>query len=458
MKRLLPVIALTGVAVLGAGVYLVRSGDELPRVEVAEVAGGEVVEVVEAPGNIAARASATSSAPADAVVEAVLVRDGEPVTRGQVLVRLASDSAQERLRSAEAAAANAAASRVEVPRADLSPLQESLDAAAQASFQAGYDAAALLSDPAQRAAAEQRVEEAEQRYWANADAARDAVGQANTGAGSLEGALNAVGGAQRAQAAAAVTSARGVVDALTVVAPLDGVVTLGGGAAPGGGGGGGAGLGDLVGQLPEELQGQAEGLLGGGGAAAPQTTATGLSVGQAVSTGAPLLTVTDVAGLQVVAEVDETDVLLVEPGVLGDVELDAVPGAVYPATVTSVDVAPTTSARGGVSYRVRLDLGEGRLDDEPAPMPRPGMSAVVDLQVRGSQPTSLAVPSSAVLRDGVEAAVLVVQDGRVERTVVGLGAEGEDRVEVLRGLEAGQRVVARDVDRLTDGQAVDASP
>jgi RND family efflux transporter MFP subunit len=252
-----------------------------------------------------------------------------------------------------------------------------------------------------------------------------------------------------------VTSARNVVEALTVVAPIDGVVTLGGGAAPSGGGGGG-GLGDLVGQLPEELQGQAEGLLGGGGgAAAPQTTSTGLSVGQAVSTGAPLLTVTDVAGLQVVAEVDETDVLLVEPGVLGDVELDAVPGAVYPATVTSVDVAPTTSSRGGVSYRVRLDLGDGRLDEEPAPRPRPGMSAVVDLQVRSSGPGSLAVPSSAVLRDGTEAAVLVVSGGRVARTVVGLGAEGEDRVEVLRGLEPGQRVVARDVDRLTDGQAVD---
>jgi multidrug efflux pump subunit AcrA (membrane-fusion protein) len=189
VRRLLPVIALAGVVVLGGGLFLVGRDDALPRIEVAEVARGEVVEVVEAPGNVAARASATLSAPADAVVEAVLVRDGEPVTRGQVLVRLASDSAHERLRAAESAAANAAASRVEVPRADLSPLQESLDAAAQSSFQAGYDAAALLSDPHQRAAAEQRVEEAEARYWAQARAARDAVGQANAGAGSLETAL-----------------------------------------------------------------------------------------------------------------------------------------------------------------------------------------------------------------------------------------------------------------------------
>ncbi|HWH29408.1 MAG TPA: pyrroline-5-carboxylate reductase, partial [Mycobacteriales bacterium] len=45
------------------------------------------------------------------------------------------------------AAANAAAARVEVPRADLSALQDSLDAAAAASFAAGRAAAAQVQDP-----------------------------------------------------------------------------------------------------------------------------------------------------------------------------------------------------------------------------------------------------------------------------------------------------------------------
>jgi hypothetical protein len=130
--------------------------------------------------------------------------------------------------------------------------------------------------------------------------------------------------------------------------------------------------------------------------------------------------------------------------------------------VTSVDVAPTTSARGGVSYRVRLDLGQGTTGDGPAPTPRPGMSAVVDLQVRSSADDALAVPVSAVVRDGAgrldEAVVLVVEDGRVERRVARLGAQGEDRVEVVSGVEAGERVVARDADRLADGQRVRAAP
>jgi HlyD family secretion protein len=456
VNRWLPVVALAGVAVLGTSVVLVRSGEDATAVQVAEVVRTSVTEVVEAPGNVAARATATLTAPADAVVEAVLVQDGEPVTTGQVLVRLASDSAQERLRAAETAAANARAARVELPRSDLSPVQDALDAAAHASFEAGRAAAAQVQDPHLQAEAERRVADAERQYQSSAHAARTAVSQANAGLGSIEQALNALGGAQRAQAAAGVASARNVLEALTVRAPIDGVVTLGGGGAPAGGAGGG-GLGDLVGQLPGELQGQAEQLLGGGGGAgAAQTSSIGLSVGQAVSSGGPLLTVTDVSGLQVVAEVDETDVLLVQPGVAAVVELDAVPGATYAAGVTSVDVSPTTSARGGVSYRVRLELGAGQRpgDDAPAPTPRPGMSAVVDLQVRSSAPQSLAVPSSAVLRDGAEDAVLVLEEGRVTRRVVVLGAEGEDRVEVLRGLEVGQRVVARDVDQLRDGQPV----
>jgi HlyD family secretion protein len=452
VKRLVPLVALAAVGVLAAGVLYATAGDDLAQVQVAEVVRADVAEVVEAPGNITARASATLTAPADAVVEAVLVQDGEPVTAGQVLARLVSPSAQDRLRQAESAAANAAAARVDVPTADLSPLQDAVDAAAHASFTAGYAAAAQISDPEQRAAAERAVAESERRYAASSAAAREAVRSVGAGAGSLETALNAVGGAQRAQAQAAVVAARNTVEALTVLAPIDGVVTLGAVEAPGG-------AGDLAGLL-EGLPPEAQQLVGGGaGAGAPRTTSAELTVGQQVSTGSALLTVTDVSGLGVTAEVDETDVLLVNPGVQAEVEIDAVPGAVYRATVTSVDVAPTASGRGGVAYRVRLTLGEGRaVDDEPAPTPKPGMSAVVDLQVRSSGAQALAVPTSAIVRDGADDVVLVVEGGpdqaRVERRVVRLGAQGEDRVEVVSGLEAGERIVARDAGALSDGQRV----
>ncbi|MCW2614510.1 MAG: efflux transporter, family, subunit, partial [Frankiales bacterium] len=237
-----------------------------------------------------------------------------------------------------------------------------------------------------------------------------------------------------------------------VRAPIAGVVTLGaGGSAPAPGGGDLAGL---IAGLPSAVQGQASAALGASGGASGSTVSQGLLVGTAVSSGAPLLTVTDLGGLTVTAEVDETDVLLVEPGTPAVVEVDAVPDAQYTATVRAVDVSPTASSGGGVTYRVRLELGAGTVSGEgPAPAPRPGMSAVVDLQVRTAK-GAIAVPSASVVRDSGRDAVFVVEQGRVVRREVRLGAQGDDLVEVLAGLAPGNRVVVRDADRLSDGQAV----
>ena len=59
-----------------------------------------------------------------------------------------------------------------------------------------------------------------------------------------------------------------------------------------------------------------------------------------MSSGQPVLTVTDTSTLSLTAQVDETDVLLVKPGVPASAELDAVPDAAYEAAVTTVDPAP----------------------------------------------------------------------------------------------------------------------
>ena len=437
MKRVLLVLA-----VLVAGC----SGDDDPRVQTAQVARTTVAETVDAPGTVGARASASVTAPTDARVEAVLVEDGATVQAGDVLVRLSSPAAQERLRQAQAAQASAAQGAVEVPRANLVPLQDALDAAAAASFAAGRAAAAQIEDPERRRAAQEQVDAAERQYRSASGAARESLRSLDRGAASLEDALAALAGSQRAQASVAVTAARATVDALTVTAPISGVVTLGGdpGAAPGG---------ELAGLLEGLPPGIADSV-GAGGGAAPRTTAAGLEAGTQVGAGATLLTVTDVGGLTVTAEVDETDVLLVEKGQSAEVELDAVPDATYPATVSAVDVTPTASAGGGVSYRVRLTLAGGTtVDGDPAPTPRPGMSAVVELQVRTAEAV-LAVPSAAVVRDEGKDAVYVVEDGRAQRVEVAVGAQGEELVEIRRGLSGGEQVVVRDADRLRDGQAV----
>ncbi|MCA1824827.1 MAG: efflux RND transporter periplasmic adaptor subunit [Frankia sp.] len=208
----------------------------------------------------------------------------------------------------------------------------------------------------------------------------------------------------------------------------------------------------MVGSLPPQLQGAAAAALAGGGGG--QTASSAVAPGVPVAGGAIVATVFDTSTLSLVAEVDETDIDLVRPGVAARAELDAFPGAQYLARVNAVDLSAATSARGGVSYRVRLALGGGRLSTgEAAPRPRPGMSAVVDLQVRNARGV-VTVPAAAIVRDGARDAVWVVVGGRAVRRVVTVGAQGAELVQIRRGLVVGERVVVHGADSVRAGQRV----
>ncbi|MCY7365677.1 MAG: biotin/lipoyl-binding protein, partial [Frankiaceae bacterium] len=124
MKRLVPLLASAALLVAGC------SGGGDPVVQVGEVGRTTVAETVDAPGTVGGRASATVDAPADVRVEQVLVADGAVVEPGAVLLQLSSPSAVARLRQAQDAAAAASTGDVQLPAADLGPLQDALDAAA----------------------------------------------------------------------------------------------------------------------------------------------------------------------------------------------------------------------------------------------------------------------------------------------------------------------------------------
>jgi len=429
------------------------TGDEGPPVQVGTVARRTVIEVVEAAGTVVARASVTLRAAAGGTVERLPVRDGQQVKAGQIVLVLDSPEAEEQLRQAQLADAQAArAGVVAVPDTDPSGAAQRADAAAARAFATARKAAGEIPDERRRKDALARVAQGEAEYAAASAQAKAAAGRFNAGLGSLGAALGSLSAAQRVQTRAALSVAERTVKALTLRTPLSGVVSLGSGT---GGAAGQAGLSGLLGQLPADAQGQAGQLLGGSAAGAGDPAGgafAALTVGSPVQAGAVVATVTDLSSVSLSAVVDETDVLLVRPGVPAQVELDAVPGASYDGVVRSVDVAPTTSARGGVSYGVRLELGGGQLaPGEPAPRPRPGMSAVVSLQVRTAH-DAVAAPSSALLREGTRDTVWVLRGGKAQRRVVKLGAQGDVYVQVVEGLELGDRLVIRGTERVREGQ------
>ncbi|MFG1952300.1 efflux RND transporter periplasmic adaptor subunit [Micromonospora sp. NPDC048830] len=461
--------ALIAVTVL-TGTTAAACGDEKSPVASAAAQRSTVTEVVDAPATVTARAAATLTAPADGTLANLRAQPGQRVKRGQVLAVVDSPSARERLRQAREALAAAKRAGRGISVGDLGGSRRGTDRAATEAFDAAQAAAEKVSDPRLREALLAQVRSARKQYAAAARAADEAVRAVQRGIGGLSSAVGALSAAQRVQAQQAYDLAKAAVDALTLRAPIAGVVQPGGTRA-------------ASGVPPEALAG----LLGqSGGAAAgidpsalapaqggpPPGVDDAVSVGGRVTAGTPILTIVDTGALGLLAEVDETDVLLVRSGLAATVELDAVTGATYEATVRSVDVLPTTSARGGVSYRVRLALGPGRLGGvgaesgagaengaaaeggaEAAPTPRPGMNAIVHLRVREAA-DAVTVPASAVFSADGRDAVWVVRDGRAERAAVTVGVQGQDLVQILGGVAAGERVVVRGTDQVRAGQEV----
>lgn len=424
--------------------------DSPTGIELGQVTRATVTEVVEAPATVTARASATVSAPSAGTVVSLAVREGQVVAAGQVLLTIDSPGARQALAQAEGADAEAAsAGGVTIPRADLSVVSDAGRRAAEAIDQA-RQAAEALPEGQVRAAALARVESARAEHEAARRAASQAVRQLNAGLSSLSRLASSLARAQRAQTRAAVTAAQAAVDSLTVRSPIAGTVIFGGSPAAASG----SELSSALDQVPPDLLsqlGSAGPLLSGGGAGGTATVAD-LAVGTPVTARATLLTVTDVSELGLTASVDETDVVLVRPQVPAEIELDALPGMRYPAAVRSVDLQPTASARGGVTYQVRLRL------DPAGPSRtglRPGMSAVARLDVRTAD-QAVSVPASAVFRDERGDAVWRVTDSIARRVPVRLGAQGADRVEITDGVTVGDQVIVRGADRVSDGQRVQA--
>lgn len=420
--------------------------DEGASVGTAVVEREDVVEVVEAPGSVTALGSATVSAPASGSVVRLDVAEGDAVQAGQVLFVVDSSSAQQALADAEAADAALADGAVSVPRVRLGEEQQEARRAAEAGFVEARTQAETIADSAARQQALLALDNAEAQYQLSISQADELARQVQAGVSSVASAVQSLSEAQRVQTRAAVEASRAAVEALTVTSPIAGTVSLtASGSAP---------------AAPDiELPPGAEGLLGGlglGEGGGPQLEGR-LRVGAPVSSGQPVLTVTDASELSVVAEVDETDVLLVGAGTRTEVVLDALPGETFETEVGSIDPAPVGATRGGVSFVVRAPLPVAAVDEDgvaTGPRPLPGMSAIVRLTVR-DVPDVAVVPAGAVVR-GEESgdAVWLVADGVATLRPVELGAIGEGVVEVVSGVEAGDEIVVTGVDEVSEGDEI----
>jgi multidrug efflux pump subunit AcrA (membrane-fusion protein) len=170
-----------------------------------------------------------------------------------------------------------------------------------------------------------------------------------------------------------------------------------------------------------------------------------LNPGDTVSASTAVLVVGDLSNLVVETFVPERFSNAAQRGLGALVTLEALPGETFSATVNEVSPVLDPASR---TLRIRLRF------NNRDPRIRAGMFATVSLVTNTHRDVPV-IPRASVINTYGSWIVFVADDRNIaRRRVVDLGLENELLVEVLDGLELGDRVVSAGQNFLSDGDLV----
>jgi RND family efflux transporter MFP subunit len=167
-------------------------------------------------------------------------------------------------------------------------------------------------------------------------------------------------------------------------------------------------------------------------------------IGQIVSSGAELFRVVRDSRLELDAEIPETTLAILAPGLTVQVSAEGL--APIAATIRAVAPSVDTKSRLGVAH-IALPAKAGF---------RPGMFAQASIALENG--TALLVPGSAVVyRDSVAGVFVLGKDMKVTFQPVATGERVGDYVEISKGLTAGVEIALKGAGFLEDGDQVTLS-
>ena len=160
----------------------------------------------------------------------------------------------------------------------------------------------------------------------------------------------------------------------------------------------------------------------------------GQAVAPGISTPMVLLTIADMSKMQILTQVDESDVGQMLVGQKVTFTVDAYPAKIFSGIVVNVSQKANVVSNV-VYYSVLVDV------DAAENLLKPTMTARVSINVAESKNT-LFVPLAAVKANNGQQYVMVVQNGQTKNAPITTGLATEDKIEILSGLAEGDQVVA----------------
>ena len=170
-------------------------------------------------------------------------------------------------------------------------------------------------------------------------------------------------------------------------------------------------------------------------------TAGRQAIGGSSGAGITVVEIADTSKMQVVVDVDETDVSKIRLGQEVDVKVDALPDELFPAKVTKI--APKAEVNQNVTtvpVTVQLAHADSRL--------KPQMNATCDFVINRKE-NVLYIPVEALTEtDSGDEVTIVDHDKQVVRKIK-VGLSGDDYCEIVSGLKEGDTVIIPEDDTTT---------
>lgn len=156
--------------------------------------------------------------------------------------------------------------------------------------------------------------------------------------------------------------------------------------------------------------------------------------GAQVGAGAPLLQLSTLSKVWLVASYAQSQAAQVQSGAAVRAEIPGMPGHWVKGTV--MEVLPTLdTATRTLQARIALENPEGML--------KPGMYVAVDLEKPEALTNVLAVPAASLITVGSQTHVIVQEgQGHFKPVAVTRGAQADGWVQILSGLKTGEEIVA----------------
>lgn len=168
-------------------------------------------------------------------------------------------------------------------------------------------------------------------------------------------------------------------------------------------------------------------------------------VGNQVSANSVITTIGDIENLQCTAKIPERYVASLHPGLKGEITLEAYPGIVFAATVK--DVSPVLdSGTRTKSVVFDFDKKDSRINA--------GMFARVKLYTEDHK-GQLVVPEKALVTNNDDKYIFTVnEDETVSKKMVTTGKSVDGMIQILSGLNEGEKVVCEGMLQLYDGAKI----